>query len=330
MEYIIYKAFSRSNNNHPYAYVSSDVLTHKDGARDDAWDLLLVDKAALDSNVFKPVFIEVKSSVSDASATLSEMKSKIDLTNNLLRDKAGIDFIVGQIPEEVENPPDLTIENPEFVIFSPSHYYHSVYRRANMVEEHSDPNSIPLILWSFENSSASSHCISIPYIDENNVKKCKNILTNGNKFVVCKHDNDNLNSWLRSCAEQNLGASGGVMPSGNGFTDIAVNIVALLTTGRVFNSSTLKLGKTDVSNKIRTFFTTYRIFVSDQFIKRIIETMEACQIIMPNYDPMHTFSLNNTVSEKSKRADYLIEDIVKRLVKNNFGSPSETLEGSKD
>ena len=326
MEYIIYKAFSRGNNNHPYAYVSSDILTHNDGARDDAWDLLLIDKVALDSNVFKPVFIEVKSSVSDASATLSEMKSKIDLTNNLLRDKAGIDFIVGQIPEEVENPPDLTIGNPEFVIFSPSHYYHPVYRRASTVEEHPDPNGRPLILWSFENSSASSHCISIPYIHDNNVRKCRNIIRNGNSIVICKHDDDNLNNWLRSCAEQNLGAPGGIMPSGNGFTDIAVNIVALLTTGRVLNSSTVKLGKADISNKMRTFFTTYRIFVSDQFIKKIIETMEACQIIMPNDDPMHTFSLNSTVAEKSKRADDLIEDVVKRLVKNNFGSPSETLE----
>jgi hypothetical protein len=48
---------------------------------------------------------------------------------------------------------------------------------------------------------------------------------------------------------------------------------------------------------------------------------------MPNDDILHTYSLNRGVSERTRREDKLLEDVVKRLVKYNFGSPSETLQG---
>jgi hypothetical protein len=327
MEHIIYRVFSRGNNEHPYAYASSDILTRPNGVRDSAWDILLIDKVALDSNKFKPIFIEVKSSVSNAGEVLGDMKTKIDHTLALLRSQSGLNHILGQLPEEVD-PPNLSVETPEFVVFSPSHYYHPLYRRATLENQPPDPDGRPLILWSFENSGISSNCISIPYFDEPHVTKCRHITRNGKIFIVCKHDDDKLNDWINACTSQNLGTLGAIMPSGNGFTDIAVNILAILTTGRVFNSSVDKLSKADIRDKIKNFFNTYRILTRDEFIERIITVMETCQILMPNDDLLTTYSLNTSVSEKTKRADDLVEDIVKRLVKNNFGLPSETLDGN--
>lgn len=327
MEYIIYKVFSRGNNEHPYVYVSSDILTHQNGIRDGAWDILLVDKVALESNIFKPLFLEVKSSVSDARNVLDGVKTMIDDTLSLLSTQSGLNYIIGQIPEEVD-PPNLTVETPEFVVFSPSHYYHLIYRRVVMDSDPPDPNGRPIILWSFENSGASTNCISIPYVNDDHITKCKHVVRNGKSFVICKHDNEKLSEWIDACIGQNLGALGGIMPSGNGFTDIAVNIVAILTSGRVFNSSSDRLTMQDIRDKIRNFFTTYRIFVKDDFIDRIIKVMQTCQILMPTDDLFQSLSLNSTISDKMKKSDVLLEDVVKRLVKNNFGSPSETLEGS--
>lgn len=328
MEYIIYRVFSRGNNNQPYAYVSSDILTRSNGVRDDAWDILLLDKGALDHNIFKPIFIEVKSSVSNASDVLGDMRTKIDLTSNLLKNQQGLNYIIGQIPEEVD-PPSLKVETPEFVVFSPSIFYHPIYKRATLQPTTTDTNGRPLILWSFENSGVSSNCISIPYANDANITKCKHVVKDGRSFIVCKHNDDQLNDWINACKGQSLGALGAIMPSGNGFTDIAVNIVAILTTGRVFNSSIDRLTKADIRDKIRNFFTTYRIFILDEFIERIINVMETCQILIPNDDLLATYSLNSSVSEKTKKADDLVEDVVRRLVKNNFVAPEETLDGKK-
>lgn len=329
MEYIIYSVFSRANSIHPFAYVSSDILTHLNGVRNDAWDILLIDKVALDSNIFKPIFIEVKSSVGNAAEVLEDMRTKIDHTLNLLSTQKGLNYIIGQIPEEID-PPNLTVDTPEFVVFTPSHYYHPLYRRSILKPSQPDPNGKPLILWSFENSGVSTNCISIPYTNDPNITKCKHLLKNGKSLIICKHDSDKLNDWINACNDQNLGAKGAIMPSGNGFTDIAVNIVAILTTGRVFNSSVDRLSKADIRDKIRNFFTIYRIFTTDKFVERIITVMEMCQILMPNNDLLTTYSLNTSVSEKTKKADDLVEDVVRRLVKNNFGHPSETLDVSNN
>jgi hypothetical protein len=72
LEYIIYRVFSRANNSHPYAYASSDIRIQDNGERDGAWDILLLDKVALDDNRFKPIFIEVKSIVSSAADVMGE------------------------------------------------------------------------------------------------------------------------------------------------------------------------------------------------------------------------------------------------------------------
>jgi len=328
MEYIIYKAFSRKNNVHAYVYVTSDILINKDGERDGAWDILLIDQVALDSLKFKPIFIEVKSSFKDAKEVLCKMMAKIDLTLSLLLSQPGVDQILSQIPEEVYNPPKLTVENPEFVIFSPSHFYHRIHKRAIKQYASADVKNNPIILWSYENSGVLSHCISIPYVDESNIVKCKNITNMNNSVNLCKHNDDNLLNWIKSCSDQNLGAMGGVMPSGNGFTDISVNIVAILASGRIINSHKGKLGKSDIISNIRNFFNIYRIKVSDEFISQIFDVMVKCKIFSSNNDPLHTYSLNSKISGKSKQVDVLIEEIVKRLVKNNFGPVSETLEGS--
>jgi hypothetical protein len=328
MEYIIFKAFSRKNNVHSYVYVTSDVLTRKDGAREDAWDILLVDKTGLDSMKFKPIFVEVKSSFEDAKKVLCEMMIKINLTLSLLNSRSGVDQILAQIPEEVDNPPKLAIESPEFVIFFPSNFYNRIYKRAIKQSVSVNKKNNPIILWSYENSGALSHCISIPYADEINILKCKNITKKHNSVILCKHNDDNLLKWVKSCSDQNLGAMGGIMPSGNGFTDMAVNLVAIFASGRVMNGQMGKIGKSDIISKIRNFFGIYRIKVSDDFINRIFEAMVKCKIISSNNDLLHTYSLNGKISRNSKQVDVLIEDIVKRLVKNNFGKMSETLEGS--
>jgi hypothetical protein len=177
----------------------------------------------------------------------------MDHTVKMLGGPKGLNYIIGQIPEEVD-PQNLTLDEPEFVLFLPSNSYHQVYKRIMLESPTPDPNGRPIILWSLDNLDTSTRCISIPYADDKGVSKCKNIIKNGKPFIICKHDNDELTNWIKASGSQKLGTLGGIMPSGKGFTDIAVNIMAILTTGRVFNNSVDKLSRADITSKIGIFF----------------------------------------------------------------------------
>ncbi len=325
MEHIIYNVFSRANSSHPYVYVFSDIRTDLTGAREGSWDILLIDRDAIGSNIFKPIFIEIKSSVADATKVTQEIATKIDNTVSLLQQSNGIDFILGQLPERVDSS-YMRVENPEFVLFISSNDYHPVYQRIICEHQIQGVKERPLILWSYETVNATGHCISIPYANDDHIRNCKNIDRNEQSFTLCRHGANGLNEWLASGGKQNIGVPGAIMPSNKDIVDISVNIIAILSSGKVFNRSMEKLSKADLKDRIRNFFGVYGIAVDESYTEEIISTMEKCHIIIRKNDPLQPFSLSKSVTKKTKKVEDLTNDIVSRVVKNNILLKSETLD----
>lgn len=314
-KYILFRVFTDTEANHGYTYLTSDLYTSSSELKKGSWDLTIGNIELLAKGILSPIFIEIKSSFNDNEKLVKEIVDKIKTTEQLLEDGKE-KIIIDQIAQS--GPDGLVMEktNLEYAIFIPGRLSNSLIDYISDTSKEWD-NKTGVVLWSLEKKDADGDAIIIPYSHRSQVKTCRNVDKTDCKLCLCLHGQQKLLRYFKNAKEQELEIAR-IMPSRHKYVDPVVNIISILSFGKLFKKSEKNLGKPDLIKRMEDFFHDFSIFPNIQELEYIFFLMTRGRILLKTKGPIQTFHLNSEVSGVLGDEKLLIEEVVKRAVEKNL------------
>jgi hypothetical protein len=312
MRYILYRVFTDTNANHGYVYLTSDLYTSPTELKKGSWDLTLGDARLLGEGKLSPIFIEIKSSFKDNEKLVKEIVEKIQNTE-LLIDQGNEKVILDQIAETGQDGLELERTDLEYVIFIPGSLSKSLIDYITKTSK-DWKNKTGLVVWSYDKKDADGDVIHIPYFHRDDVKFCRNKEESSCNLCLCVHGNKKILNYLKNSDKQEL-EKGRIMPSRHKYVDPVVNIISILSVGKLFKKTEKCLGQRDLTNRMRSFFHGFRIFPTQEELDFLFSLMFRAKIILGSKGPIKTFHLNKIIADALGDERNLTEEIINRTVK---------------
>lgn len=312
LRYILYRIFTDTNAKHEYTYLTSDLYTSSTELMKGSWDLTLGNLPLLREGKVSPVFVEIKSSFNDNEKLVREIAEKIQNTE-LLIEQGKEKVILEQIAEAGRDGLELVRTNLEYVIFIPGSLSNRLIDYVTTTKK-DWKNKTGLVIWSYDRKNADGDVIHIPYLHRANIKVCSHKEKSECSLCLCIHGNSKLLNYLKNTDEQEL-EKGRIMPSRQKYVDPVVNILSILSVGKLFRKSEKNLGQRDLTNRMKSFFHEFRIYPTQDELDFLFSLMFRGKIILKTKGPITTYHLNGDISNALGDEYKLTEEVINRTVK---------------
>lgn len=320
MKFVLYAGFSRSDVNHSYRYVASEMSIKPDESHLGSWDIVMADTAQMKNGKFVPIFVEVKSHYKKNQKLIKALIDKIIKTRELVS-SGGISVLLKQIPSYNGGELKFNLDDFEYAVFVPNNGSLSLidYISENEVQL---GNKIPLIVWTYGNSDFDHHAIEIPYIGRNGTKPSRNIMDStdwSGDICFCKHNQEDLNRWFERPDFQKL-ETGGTMPPKltRYWIDPAVAITIALSSGKIIYRQEKYITVEDLKSRFKDLYSDHKVNVKDEEIESYIRYMIKMGVFKIDKSvPIEPLRINSKVKKLLTKSGDLLQDIVKRAV--NYG-----------
>ncbi len=315
LRYILFRVFTDSNANHGYKYLTSDIYTSPVDLKNGSWDLTLGSVSRLRDGFLSPIFVEIKSSFNDSAILVKEIVDKIRKTE-LLMDNGEEEVILSQIAETGKDGLKIDRTNLEYVIFIPGRLSGKLVDYITATSKEWD-NKTGVIVWAYDKKNADGDVIIIPYSHRPQVKTCRNMDKADCKLCLCVHGDSNLLNYLKNVDDQEL-ELGRIMPSRHKYVDPVVNIISILSVGKLFKKTDKNLGEKDLIKRMSEFFHEFMVFPTQDELDYLFALMIRGKIILKTKGPFPSYHLNGDILDALGEEKILIEEVIKRAVKNKL------------